>query len=84
MAGLWYPINNAPWAGYQHYTASCDWIPLEILPSVPSSTSQQSNPSSALSIFTIVLSLGSLIISTLVFLKMRSKGLVPFQAIDGL
>lgn len=85
MAALWYPVNNAPWVGYQHYTASCDWVPLDVLPSPTYLASPDQNKSlSILSVFTLILSLGALSISIAVFWWTRCRRQVPFQAIDSL
>ncbi|XP_022895768.1 uncharacterized protein LOC111409896 [Olea europaea var. sylvestris] len=30
---FWYPINGNPWNSSEHYTVSCDWVPLDVTPS---------------------------------------------------
>lgn len=79
MAALWFPMNHVPWVGYQHYTANCDWIPLDVQ---PSSKLNQSNPSNVMGIVTLLFSLGAFIASATVCWWTRSRRLVPFQAIE--
>ncbi|KAI5068384.1 hypothetical protein GOP47_0016729 [Adiantum capillus-veneris] len=79
MAAIWFPVNHVPWVNYQHYTASCDWIPLDV---EPSRKLTQNNSLSVISGVTLLFSLGALVASATVCWWTRSRRLVPFQAIE--
>eukprot|EP00250_Pteridium_aquilinum_P034121 c7097_g1_i1 orf=498-1595(-) len=82
MAALWYPRNQVPWVGYEHYTANCDWIPLDVRPSADFTKLGQNKSLSIMSIFTLLFSLGALSTSVIVCWQTRSRKLMPFQAIE--
>lgn len=85
IAAFWYPVSHVAWKGYQHYSASCDWIPLEILPATTySATSSENKMPSILSVFTLLLSVVALITSIVTFWRARSKTQGQFQIIDNL
>ncbi|KAH7365855.1 hypothetical protein KP509_18G049400 [Ceratopteris richardii] len=82
MAALWFPVNHVPWAGYQHYTANCDWIPLDVKSSLESPKLEKVSSSNVMGVITFLFSLGALIASATICWKMRSKRLPPFQALE--
>ncbi|MCO5551929.1 hypothetical protein L7F22_005436 [Adiantum nelumboides] len=79
MAALWFPVNHVPWVNYQHYTASCDWIPLDVQ---PFTKPMQKSSINIISAVTLLFSLGALVASATVCWWTRTKRLLPFQAIE--
>ncbi|CAN6469031.1 unnamed protein product [Victoria cruziana] len=83
---FWYPVDGKPWSGVQHYSANCDWIPLDITrPSTSSSTSLSSGHSEdALSIFTMLLSVAAFCVSVFIAYWIKRSKAIPFTPIDHL
>ncbi|KAL0927598.1 hypothetical protein M5K25_001784 [Dendrobium thyrsiflorum] len=86
-AAFWYPTGGKPWSKSQHYSASCDWLPLDItVPSSSSSSYMTSSNSSwdAATAFSLLLSVLAFCLSVFLgYWVSRSKA-VPFTPIDGL
>ncbi|PKU87209.1 uncharacterized protein LOC110097051 [Dendrobium catenatum] len=85
-AAFWYPTGGKPWSKSQHYSASCDWLPLDITaPSSSSSYMTSSNSSwDAATAFSLLLSVLAFCLSVFLgYWVSRSKA-VPFTPIDGL
>ncbi|XP_020593358.1 uncharacterized protein LOC110033648 [Phalaenopsis equestris] len=82
---FWYPTGGKPWIKNQHYSASCDWLPLDI--TAPSSSSYMTSSKSswdAATAFSLLLSVMAFCLSVFVgYWVSRSKA-VPFTPIDRL
>ncbi|XP_078443165.1 heme binding protein [Wolffia australiana] len=80
---FWYPSDGKPWKKSDHYSVSCDWIPLEFI-SASSTLAISRGSWDASSAFTIILSIVALITSFfVVFWASKAKSL-PFTPIDRL
>ena len=65
-AAFWFPAGlTSGWQPYQHYSASCDWLQLEIV-STASSSMSTSRSGTALSTAALLVSLGSLAVAVAV------------------
>ena len=65
-AAFWCPTGpNAPWQDYMHYSASCDWLQLEIISGASGSMSS-GRSGSALSTASLLISLVSLAVAVCV------------------
>lgn len=84
-AALWYPTDGNPWHGSGHYTVSCDWVPIDVVPALSSQLEVASASSwDGASVFAFVLSLVAFCVSIFVgYLVSKSKS-VPFTPIDHL
>ncbi|KAK8948027.1 hypothetical protein KSP40_PGU018586 [Platanthera guangdongensis] len=87
-AAFWYPTGGEPWSGSQHYSASCDWLPLHITsPSSSSSsrtTSSKSSTWDAAAAFSLLLSIISFCLSVFLGYWISKNKAVPFTPIDRL
>ncbi|KAG0497906.1 hypothetical protein HPP92_002597 [Vanilla planifolia] len=85
-AAFWYPTGGQPWSGSQHYSASCDWLPLDITTPLLSSSPTASSKSSwnAATSFALLLSVVSLCLSVFIGYWFSKSKSVPFTPIDGL
>lgn len=79
-AAFWFPIAGAMWEPYQHFSASCDWLPLEIVSAA--SSSLKSSPGSALGTASILISLASLAVAVAVGWWVRQSSRVSFNPIS--
>ncbi|XP_039128087.1 uncharacterized protein LOC120264345 [Dioscorea cayenensis subsp. rotundata] len=81
---LWYPTGGKPWSGSQHYSASCQWLPLEIMSSSLQSLSeaQSQNSWDAATAFSLLLSAVSLCLSIFIGYWVSKSKAVPFTPID--
>ncbi|ERN03117.1 hypothetical protein AMTRI_Chr02g220920 [Amborella trichopoda] len=81
---FWYPVDNRPWSGSQHYSAHCDWIPLDI--SLGSTNVHRGSSSSwdAANAFSLLLSVVAFCMSVFVGYWVRKSKSVPFTPIDHL
>uniref|UniRef100_A0A0D6R9N7 Cytochrome c-552/DMSO reductase-like haem-binding domain-containing protein n=1 Tax=Araucaria cunninghamii TaxID=56994 RepID=A0A0D6R9N7_ARACU len=82
-AAFWYPVNENPWTGSSHYSVSCDWVTLEILPAEKDalSTTRAVNP---LNVISLVLSLAAFCMSLFIVWSFRKGKAMPFTPIDHL
>lgn len=80
-AAFWYPINGGPWEPYSHFSASCDWLPLEI---VPGSTSAWTQPraGNALAAFSLLLSIAATAVAVAVGWWVRQSSRMSFNPIS--
>ncbi|WOL10269.1 hypothetical protein Cni_G19023 [Canna indica] len=85
---LWYPTEGKPWSKSSHYSASCNWLPLDISSAAEASNSGVSSTSSgswdAATAFALLLSVASLCIAVFVGYKVSRTKSVPFTPIDSL
>ncbi|CAK9868417.1 unnamed protein product [Sphagnum jensenii] len=65
-AAFWYPLNNEAWESSQHYSASCDWLTLEILPGIGTGLNRSKVGNATVSAFSLLLSLAALSVSVAV------------------
>lgn len=84
---FWYPIDGKLWSGSQHYSANCDWMPLDI--ALPSSTSYRASSSKssswdAATAFALLLSVVAFCVSFFVGYWVSKTKSVPFTPIDRL
>ncbi|PKA54669.1 hypothetical protein AXF42_Ash000504 [Apostasia shenzhenica] len=86
-AAFWFPSEGKPWSGSQHFSASCNWLPLDITAPSPSSSYTGSSSKSswdAATAFALLLSVISFCLSVFVgYFASRNKS-VPFTPIDRL
>ncbi|ONK63586.1 uncharacterized protein A4U43_C07F16780 [Asparagus officinalis] len=83
---FWYPLDGKPWSGSQHYSANCDWMPLDIAsPSGGSSYSVGSKSSwDAATAFALLLSVVAFCVSVFVGYWVSRTNSVPFTPMDRL
>ncbi|XP_072976433.1 uncharacterized protein [Typha angustifolia] len=83
---LWYPTAGKPWGKSQHYSASCNWLPLDIASLSESSLSQVASNGSwdAATAFALLLSVVSFCLSVFVGYWVSKTKSVPFTPIDRL
>jgi hypothetical protein len=65
-AAFWYPLNNEAWERSQHYSASCDWLTLEILPGIGTGLNRSKVGNVTVSAFSLLLSLAAVSVSVAV------------------
>nr|XP_010921464.1 uncharacterized protein LOC105045011 [Elaeis guineensis]XP_010921465.1 uncharacterized protein LOC105045011 [Elaeis guineensis] len=83
---FWYPTSGNPWGGSQHYSASCNWLPLDIAsPNGPSISGVRSSSSwDAATAFALLLSVVSFCLSVFIGYWVSKNKAVPFTPIDHL
>lgn len=82
---FWYPVDGKAWSGSQHYTVSCDWVPLDISPG-NSRLSRAASGSSwdAASAFALLLSVIAFCVSIFVGYRVTKPKSIPFTQMDSL
>ncbi|KAJ6794322.1 Uncharacterized protein M6B38_231940 [Iris pallida] len=82
---FWYPTDGKPWSGSQHYSASCDWLPMDVTAPSGGSYKPASRSSwDAATAFALLMSVLSLCLSIFIgYWAAKNKG-VPFTPIDRL
>lgn len=80
-AAFWYPVAGSIWEPYQHYSASCDWLQLEIV-SAGSSSLSTDRPGSALSTASLLIALTALAVAVAVGWWVRQSNRVSFNPIS--
>lgn len=84
-AALWYPTDGNPWHGSAHYTVSCEWVPMDVVPGYSTQVKVASGSSwDAASGFAFVLSLVALVVSIFVGYLVSKTKAIPFTPIDRL
>lgn len=83
-AALWYPSDGNPWHGSAHYTASCDWVAMDVVWGY--STHKEATGSwNAASAFAFVISVVALAVSVFVgYLLVSKSKSIDFTPIDRL
>ncbi|XP_038980466.1 uncharacterized protein LOC103700994 [Phoenix dactylifera] len=83
---FWYPTPGNPWSGSQHYSASCNWLPVDIAsPNGPSVSRVRSSSSwDAATAFALLLSVVSFCMSVFIGYWVSKTKAVPFTPIDHL
>ncbi|RWW29832.1 hypothetical protein GW17_00005635 [Ensete ventricosum] len=83
---FWYPTNGNPWSKSDHYSASCNWLPLDIPLASSGSVSRASSSGSwdAATAFAMLLSVVSLCVAVFIGYRVSSTREVPFTPIDRL
>ncbi|RRT84815.1 hypothetical protein B296_00003203 [Ensete ventricosum] len=82
---FWYPTNGNPWSKSDHYSASCNWLPLDIPLASSGSVSRASSGSwDAATAFAMLLSVVSLCVAVFIGYRVSSTREVPFTPIDRL
>ncbi|THG11089.1 hypothetical protein TEA_002620 [Camellia sinensis var. sinensis] len=83
---FWYPVDGNPWRGAQHYSVSCDWVPLDISPgsSALSKGASGNSSSNAASAFALLLSVVAVCVSVFVGYWLFKSKSIPFTPIDHL
>lgn len=80
-AAFWFPVADNAWQPYQHYSASCDWLQLEIV-SGASSLASSTKSESALSAVSLVIALASLAVAVTVGWWVRQNSRTSFNPIS--
>lgn len=80
-AAFWYPVAGAMWEPYMHYSASCDWLQLEII-SAASSSSSTGRSGSTLGTVSLLIALTSLAVAVAVGWWVRQSSRVSFNPIS--
>jgi len=80
-AAFWYPVAGTMWEPYQHYSASCDWLQLEVVPAASRSSSTD-KAGSALGAVSLLISLASLAVAVAVGWWVRQGNRVSFNPIS--
>lgn len=83
-AAFWFPSGpGSGWQPYQHYSASCDWLQLEIT-SAASSSIGSSRSGSALSTISLLVALASLAVAVAVgwWVRQSTGSRVSFNPIS--
>ncbi|KAG8369073.1 hypothetical protein BUALT_Bualt15G0112300 [Buddleja alternifolia] len=84
-AAFWYPADGKPWHGSGHYTVSCDWVPMDVIPAYSTQLKGASGSSwDAAGGFAFVLSIVAFCISIFVGYMVSKNKSVPFTPIDHL
>jgi len=78
---LWYPVGGAQWQPYQHYSGSCDWLQLEVVPA-GSRSSSTDKAGSALGTVALLISLASLAVAVAVGWWVRQSSRISFNPIS--
>ncbi|CAL5378570.1 unnamed protein product [Camellia sinensis] len=83
---FWYPVDGNPWRGAQHYSVSCDWVPLDISAgsSALSKGASGNSSSNAASAFALLLSVVAVCVSVFVGYWLFKSKSIPFTPIDHL
>ncbi|XP_009411626.2 uncharacterized protein LOC103993326 [Musa acuminata AAA Group] len=82
---FWYPTSGNPWSKSDHYSASCNWLPLDIALASPVSVTRASSGSwDAATAFAMLLSVISLCVAIFIGYRVSSTKDVPFTPIDRL
>ncbi|MQM05913.1 hypothetical protein Taro_038730 [Colocasia esculenta] len=82
---FWYPDGGKPWAKSAHYSASCDWMPMNIISASSSYGASRSRGAwDAASAFSLILSGVALGLSVFVVYWVSKVKSVPFTPIDRL
>ncbi|KAJ3683041.1 hypothetical protein LUZ60_013268 [Juncus effusus] len=80
---FWYPTGGNPWSKSQHYSASCNWIPLDLTSSSPVSSSRNNNGSwDAATAFALLLSVVSFCLSVFIGYWVSRRNDVAFKPIE--
>ncbi|XP_078160253.1 heme binding protein [Carex rostrata] len=80
---FWYPTGGHPWSKSQHYSGSCNWIPLDIASASQASLSHSNNSSwDAMTAFSLLLSVVAFCISIFVGYWVSKRKNVPFMPIE--
>ncbi|KAJ8565826.1 hypothetical protein K7X08_008402 [Anisodus acutangulus] len=82
---FWYPIDGKPWHGSGHFSISCDWIQLDILPDGSELTKvPQRSPWDAATAFSLLFSVVAFCISIFVGHRVSRTKNVPFTPMNDL
>ncbi|CAN4106541.1 unnamed protein product [Withania somnifera] len=82
---FWYPVDGKPWNGSGHFSISCDWIQLDILPDSSELTKvPQSSPVDAATAFSLLFSLVAFCISIFVGHRASRTKNIPFTPMNNL
>lgn len=79
-AAFWYPVNGGSWQPYDHYSATCDWLPLELLPGAISKSEIKTG--TAFGTFSLLVSLASLAVAVAVAWWVRQSSKNSFVPIN--
>ena len=79
-AAFWYPVNGGSWQPYDHYSATCDWLPLELLPGAISKSENKSG--TAFGTLSLLVSLASLAVAVAVAWWVRQSSKNSFVPIN--
>ena len=83
-AAFWFPTGpGSGWQPYSHYSASCDWLQLEIVPAASSSLSANKS-GTALSTVSLLIALASLAVAVVVgwWVRQSTGSRVAFNPIS--
>ncbi|KAG6482444.1 hypothetical protein ZIOFF_059075 [Zingiber officinale] len=85
---FWYPTDGKPWSKSQHFSASCNWLALDVAPaselSSVSPVSPRIGPSDAATSFALLLSVVSFCLTIFIGYWVSKTRPVPFTPIDSL
>jgi hypothetical protein len=82
---FWYPMDGKPWSNSQHYSASCDWLTLDIQPSLEASQYRPAPNRSwdAATAFALLLSVVAVCVSIFVgYSASRNKSSIQFTPLE--
>lgn len=82
---FWYPTDGKPWSNSEHYSASCDWLVLDIQPSFEAAHYRPAPNRSwdAATAFALLLSVVAIGISIFVgYLVSKNKNTVQFTPLE--
>ncbi|KMT09985.1 hypothetical protein BVRB_5g122010 [Beta vulgaris subsp. vulgaris] len=80
-AAFWYPVDGNPWHGSEHYTVSCDWLPLDFISGGSMLTATKATTSSswdAAVAFSFLLSVVAFCSSVFVGYRVSKRRDVPY------
>lgn len=82
---FWYPIDGKPWHGSGHFSVSCNWIPLDILPDGSELTDvPQRSPWDTATAFSLLFSVVAFCISIFVGHRVSRTKNIAFTPMDNL